>query len=293
MANSARDKAFISYSKDDRMWLDQLIKVLAPIQPEEIWWDGRIKAGQKWMDEIERALAAAKVAVFLVSPGFLSTEFILKVELPQLLAAEREGVTILWSLVRNCPWESSPLAGYQAIRYQKLHNMRAWNALSEAELDDLLKDFSTEIADRLRSAPAASSAEQERAEAVAPPAPRRVPSTPSPADAAYAQELLKGVDEFKTVDDIGSLFVLRQSWSAAEVAYDRMIELAAPDQESWMAWGYEKLGLIREQQKRESHARECARLAQILYSRLGNRDKVKEMELRLQKIAVSPVAEPD
>ncbi|MFL6261648.1 MAG: toll/interleukin-1 receptor domain-containing protein [Thermoanaerobaculia bacterium] len=295
MDSGIREKVFISYSKEDQKWLDRLLTLLAP-KPERIWWDGRIKAGQKWLDEIQTALNSAKIAVFLVSPNFLATEFILKVELPQLLAAGTEGVAVLWSLVRNCPWEDSPLASYQAVRYQKTHDMKAWNALSEAELDDLLKDFAKEIEVNLRSdlavreaVPAPKPAAVEESGVFDPTKAGRVQegsSMSSRVESAYAKELLQDIDDPKTVDEIGSLFVLRKSWSAAEVAYDYMVELAAPHQELWMAWGYEKLGLIHEQQSKWKHVYECLRLAQILYRRLGRVEQATELGLRLQKIEV-------
>lgn len=105
----ARDQIFISYSHKDNAWLERLQTMLAPLQPQEIlmiWADTNIRPGQLWKEEIERALARAKVAVLLVSPAFLASGWIHTEELPQPVeTARREGLTSLRIPWRRLRWE--------------------------------------------------------------------------------------------------------------------------------------------------------------------------------------------
>lgn len=114
-----RDQVFISYSHADQKFLDELLTHLSPLQRAgrvTAWSDQQIVAGSRWFEEIQAALSKTKVAVMLVSPKFLASDFIHQHELgPLLKEAERGGVTVLWVLVRACSYRATPLRDYQAI----------------------------------------------------------------------------------------------------------------------------------------------------------------------------------
>lgn len=121
MAQLNRNHIFVSYSHADRVWLEKIQKHLKPHVREEslvVWDDTTIAAGANWRDDIRNAIAAARVAVLLVSPDFLSSDFIAKHELPPLLeAAQDDGVAIIW-----VPISASAFAATEIAEYQAAHN---------------------------------------------------------------------------------------------------------------------------------------------------------------------------
>ncbi len=116
----ARTRVFVSYSHKDARWLERLKVHLAPLLDDgrlALWDDTRIAPGAKWEDEINRALAEARVAVMLVSADFLASQFIRKKEVPPLLAAAAsDGAVILPIIVGPSLFTQTPsLSRFQAV----------------------------------------------------------------------------------------------------------------------------------------------------------------------------------
>jgi len=113
-----RDQVFISYSHEDEKLMKELLKHLKPHQRAGItaWSDQQIASGSRWLQEIQAALARTRVAVLLVSPDFLASDFIHEKELgPLLAAAEAGGVRILWVPLRPSAYEETSLKDLQAV----------------------------------------------------------------------------------------------------------------------------------------------------------------------------------
>jgi len=115
---SQRRQLFISYSHADRVWVVRLQKMIQPLVRDKdlkLWDDSQIPAGARWKEEIQQALATAKVALLLVSADFLASDFVNSAELPHILkAAEEEGMRILWVKLRSCLVQHTPIHEFQA-----------------------------------------------------------------------------------------------------------------------------------------------------------------------------------
>jgi len=110
-AKTHLSNVFISYAHKDNegcdpntRWLDRLLEHLKPLAYTGVvtaWSDHDIKIGDNWHEKIRTSLTTARIAILLVSPAFLASEYIRNSELPVLLKrAKEQGVIILSIILR-------------------------------------------------------------------------------------------------------------------------------------------------------------------------------------------------
>ena len=119
-----RNQVFVSYAHADIRWLERLqrhLRQLIRTDTISLWDDTKIKPGDFWRKEIQKALERARVAVLLVSTDFINSDFIVEHELPQLLKAakERSDLRILWLCLRPCLVEETEIMDFQAANNPK------------------------------------------------------------------------------------------------------------------------------------------------------------------------------
>lgn len=115
-------KVFISYSHQDKSYLDRIMIHFKPLVRKgllDVWSDTKIKVGDRWRDEIDQALEDASIAILLVSADFMASDFIIDNELPPILSkAEINGTRILPVVLSPCRFAREP----ELSRFQSANN---------------------------------------------------------------------------------------------------------------------------------------------------------------------------
>jgi len=149
-------KVFISYSHVDAECVSRLLVHLKPLERQKAilsWSDQRIRAGDKWREQIEANLKEAAVAVLLVSADFLASDFIVDNELPPLLArAESKGLRILQIVLKPCGFNRDViLSKFQAVNDPRKPLLGLDHIGQEAIYDQVAEEIAREIQVRLKA----------------------------------------------------------------------------------------------------------------------------------------------
>lgn len=147
--NNVKNKIFISYSHKDKIWLERVQVHLKTIKNHlkreiDVWDDTKLKGGDKWKDEIVKALSESAIAILLISADFLASEFINKSEIPPILEnANKNGTKILPVIVSPCLFKKSPLGEYQAMNEPS----KALSNISNSEAEGYLVSLTEQVLD--------------------------------------------------------------------------------------------------------------------------------------------------
>jgi hypothetical protein len=139
---------FISYSHRDEVWRDELVRHLRVLERGgilRIWDTSEIQAGANWSAEIRERLDHADLAVILVSPDALASDFIVERELPALIHRQRAGeIVVVPVLLRPSPW--TVIEGFAELQFANSPS-RPIAELSSVERDAVF----AQIAERIGS----------------------------------------------------------------------------------------------------------------------------------------------
>ncbi|MBX2844066.1 MAG: TIR domain-containing protein [Flammeovirgaceae bacterium] len=107
---SNNPKAFISYSHKDKRYFKTFTDNLKDQCDWEIWDDRNIEIGSKWREQIKEQVESCNFGILLISPGFLSSEFIKEKEFGEFLkiAQTNPNFRFVPVLLRDCDftrWE--------------------------------------------------------------------------------------------------------------------------------------------------------------------------------------------
>lgn len=146
MSSPVRDLVFISYSPGDPpKWPDLVRLFLSPrVPPENVWCDAFVPVGNGWERKSGQALARASVGVLLVNQSFINSEFIHRIELPDLRkAAELDLLTLVGIPISSCDYKFARLPELQWA----FPPDQPLDLLPEPELNRALVEISRKIHD--------------------------------------------------------------------------------------------------------------------------------------------------
>jgi hypothetical protein len=111
----ARRSVYISYKSGDGAWRLQLRELLDADKRLAVWDDSLLRPGPDYLDQMRKALGAARVMVVLASPEYLVSPMPVRHELePAIALADAGELTLLWVPIRRFDHTTSPLGRFMA-----------------------------------------------------------------------------------------------------------------------------------------------------------------------------------
>lgn len=112
-------KLFYCYAHEDKPFREELDVHLAGLKRQQLlttWYDGEIKAGAEWEQEINHYLSTADLIVLFVSPHFLHSDYCYNVEMQRALKRhEAKTAHVIPIVVRPVYWQDAPFSKLQLL----------------------------------------------------------------------------------------------------------------------------------------------------------------------------------
>ncbi|MBC7826556.1 MAG: TIR domain-containing protein, partial [Chitinophagaceae bacterium] len=112
-------KLFVSYSSKNsefvkRFWTHlDVLRTAGYIEP---WYDRKIEAGTKWDDSIQKEMLSSDLVIFLLSPDFLATPYIMNEEVKNAMTMEMgKQCELFFIQLLHCSWGETDLKKYQMM----------------------------------------------------------------------------------------------------------------------------------------------------------------------------------
>jgi hypothetical protein len=106
-----------------------------------------------------------------------------------------------------------------------------------------------------------------------------------------AKQILTHVNDLDSINNIGSIFMLERQWPNAVFTFNKLIKLATPRRQDWVAKGYKNLGYSYRQRWCEDRqqadlrmAYNCWTFSRNLYRYRGQRDHAEEVQSWLEEL---------
>jgi hypothetical protein len=122
-------KGFISYAHDDHAAFAEMRKHLRAIERAfevEFWADKRVKPASHWSPAIARAIEAAQIHILMVSPAYISADYIFDHELPAIRDKLSRGDVVIPVIIERCAWQLA-IGTLQAVPTDSSHRLRPVN----------------------------------------------------------------------------------------------------------------------------------------------------------------------
>lgn len=146
-------KVFISYSRKDENYKDQLLTHLSTLQRNGIidaWTDRKIKPGEKWDKSIKKELRECEVVLFLISADFMASEYIHATEVKISLERQEQGkVHIIPIILRPCSWKDVPVLGELQALPKDAEPLDTWTNIDKGWVN-VVEGIKTIIQDKVK-----------------------------------------------------------------------------------------------------------------------------------------------